>query len=387
MARAIGVTPPLVLPVPPEKYDVQDQRELRQLLQKQSVLIPDFSAIASIPTPVTALGGVTGAADTVPYFTGLSTMALAALTPYARTVLACASAAALKTVIGAIVEADMSLSDVTTLNVATTRHGFAPKLPNDATKYLDGTGNYTVPVASAVLPSFPAISNLELRLSAQLSTIAYGSDGLVTSVSDLSGNGRTATNGSSGGKPRYFPKRFANGRPCFWFDGNNFQHLVVTMPNIATPCCVVIVVEELAVGTGDGNLYRDQTARAVGFLQSGNTWSIFGTSGSAVASSALWNQNHDRVPTNGPSALPAVRIDQYDGANSLISNNGTEVTGTIGGTGTFIGGTLNIGNGATTVTTAAKFLMYEFLIFSKALSPTERAQINAYYRDACVIPM
>jgi len=42
-------------------------------------------------------------------------------------------------------EADIDLSDVLTNNVSSTRHGFAPKLPNDATKYLDGTGAYSVP--------------------------------------------------------------------------------------------------------------------------------------------------------------------------------------------------------------------------------------------------
>lgn len=42
-------------------------------------------------------------------------------------------------------DADLVLSDVLTNNVSTTKHGFAPKLPNDATKYLDGTGAYSVP--------------------------------------------------------------------------------------------------------------------------------------------------------------------------------------------------------------------------------------------------
>jgi hypothetical protein len=42
-------------------------------------------------------------------------------------------------------DSDLSTSDITTNNVTTSKHGFTPKLPNDATKYLDGTGNYTVP--------------------------------------------------------------------------------------------------------------------------------------------------------------------------------------------------------------------------------------------------
>lgn len=44
-----------------------------------------------------------------------------------------------------IPETGLSFSDVTTNNVSTTKHGFAPKAPNDATKYLDGTGAYSVP--------------------------------------------------------------------------------------------------------------------------------------------------------------------------------------------------------------------------------------------------
>ena len=45
----------------------------------------------------------------------------------------------------AVVEGDLSLSAITTGNVNTSRHGFAPILPNDATKYLDGMGAYTSP--------------------------------------------------------------------------------------------------------------------------------------------------------------------------------------------------------------------------------------------------
>lgn len=44
-----------------------------------------------------------------------------------------------------ITERQLSLSDVTTNNVSTSAHGLAPKAPNDATKYLDGTGNYSTP--------------------------------------------------------------------------------------------------------------------------------------------------------------------------------------------------------------------------------------------------
>lgn len=42
-------------------------------------------------------------------------------------------------------DSDLLLSDITTNNVSITKHGFAPKAPNDATKYLDGTGSYSTP--------------------------------------------------------------------------------------------------------------------------------------------------------------------------------------------------------------------------------------------------
>jgi hypothetical protein len=44
-----------------------------------------------------------------------------------------------------ISDATISTTDITTNNVSTTKHGFAPKLPNDSTKYLNGAGAYTVP--------------------------------------------------------------------------------------------------------------------------------------------------------------------------------------------------------------------------------------------------
>ena len=50
---------------------------------------------------------------------------------------------------GTLDEDALALTNVTTNNVSITKHGFAPIAPNDATKFLDGTGAYTVPVVSA----------------------------------------------------------------------------------------------------------------------------------------------------------------------------------------------------------------------------------------------
>ncbi len=59
-----------------------------------------------------------------------------------------------KTIVGSsntisgITESMLSLSDLTTLDVSITKHGFAPRAPNDATKFLDGTGAWTAPAAA-----------------------------------------------------------------------------------------------------------------------------------------------------------------------------------------------------------------------------------------------
>lgn len=46
------------------------------------------------------------------------------------------------------VEADLVLADNTTNNASTSKHGFAPKLTGDATKYLDSNGGWSIPSAS-----------------------------------------------------------------------------------------------------------------------------------------------------------------------------------------------------------------------------------------------
>lgn len=47
-------------------------------------------------------------------------------------------------------EVDLSLSDVTTADVSTSKHGFTPKAPNDTSKYLRGDGTWAALSGSAV---------------------------------------------------------------------------------------------------------------------------------------------------------------------------------------------------------------------------------------------
>lgn len=49
---------------------------------------------------------------------------------------------------GQLTDANLSTSDITTNDVSTSKHGFAPKAPNDTTKFLRGDGTWAAPAAS-----------------------------------------------------------------------------------------------------------------------------------------------------------------------------------------------------------------------------------------------
>lgn len=70
-------------------------------------------------------------------------------------------------------DADLLVTDTVGNNVTTSAHGFAPKLPNDAAKYLDGTGHYTSPSA--------------------FTTIDFSGDGVVLSNTPSAGPHMAAT--------------------------------------------------------------------------------------------------------------------------------------------------------------------------------------------------
>ena len=57
-----------------------------------------------------------------------------------------------------VTDANLTTTDITTNNVSTSKHGFAPKAPNDSTKFLDGTGAWSTP-ASGGLTQFTEAAN------------------------------------------------------------------------------------------------------------------------------------------------------------------------------------------------------------------------------------
>jgi hypothetical protein len=80
-----------------------------------------------------------------PLDSDLTSIAALATTTYGRSLLVLANQAALIAEALPAIDATGAATDITTRNVSTSAHGLTPKLPNDATKYLDGTGAYSVP--------------------------------------------------------------------------------------------------------------------------------------------------------------------------------------------------------------------------------------------------
>ena len=118
---------------------------------------------ASDQTCTPAVGSITGFATGIATFlatptsanlaaavtdeTGTGALVFANTPTFVTPVLGTPSSGTLTNCTG-LPEGGLSMTDITTNNVSTTKHGFAPKAPNDATKFLDGTGVYSTPAGS-----------------------------------------------------------------------------------------------------------------------------------------------------------------------------------------------------------------------------------------------
>ncbi len=95
---------------------------------------------------------------------------------------------------GQIDEDALALTNVTTNNVSTSNHGFAPILPNDATKFLDGTGNYTIPATSGGAIALPVVTWAAVNANSSTSLVVTTSTPTVgkTLIALVRGRGRAA---------------------------------------------------------------------------------------------------------------------------------------------------------------------------------------------------
>lgn len=100
----------------------------------------------------------------------------------------------------AVTDAQLSTSDITTNNVSTSKHGFAPKLPNDATKYLDGTGAYSVPAGGGGSGALTLVEHKTVTSNSTTVTFSTGIDGNTDGIYRLIWKIKNV----SGATPNYF---------------------------------------------------------------------------------------------------------------------------------------------------------------------------------------
>lgn len=243
--------------------------------------------------------------------------------------------------------------------------------------------------------AFPTIASMEFRFSAALSRMDLV-DGRVAKWYDISGNNNhTNTQATVGRRPWFMKGRFNSHFPCLYFSGSATSALVtaLTIPisapflQSASPYSFVFVFQDYTGGTASFHLVRGANVQAVSFRDpagAGN-WSMY--DGTIASSAALYAQNIAAPLVDGETAHPAVRIDVYNGAASVLSNNGVEV---VVNPNTGVGGgmTSPISLGCEIVAgvhqQAARMKLYEVVGFRKALTLAERQAINAYYADPLV---
>lgn len=123
---------------------------------------------------------------------------------------------------GLIPEGALSLSDVATNDVSTSRHGFAPKAPNDTTKFLRGDGTWAVPSASSssgwtddgtAVRLTTSTDNVGIGTSAPTTrlTVTDGATPYAAGTTDLMQLKRNTTNGTANGGTSILFANVSNG--------------------------------------------------------------------------------------------------------------------------------------------------------------------------------
>jgi hypothetical protein len=104
-------------------------------------------------------------------------------------------------------DSDLSTSDITTNDVTTSKHGFAPKAPNDTTKFLRGDGSWAVPGSGGGLVQYSQAK----RTSGNVTTTS-------TSFTDLTSMSVTLTTGARRCLINFICSCFQNGPNTMYFD-------------------------------------------------------------------------------------------------------------------------------------------------------------------------
>ena len=222
--------------------------------------------------------------------------------------------------------------------------------------------NFTRSSAQAVAFSPSSLSGLQFWVDfSDLSTIT-SSGGLVSQVTDKSGNGRDISQPTSSNRPAIGAST-KNGMDVLTFDGSdNLKSAVWTQPQPVTMFAVVRNSENS--GTNRQIIGNTNSISPV-FYKSGNVWRLY--SGAEVASSvSVDNSWHylSGVVNSGSSVL------RLDGTQIVAGNTGSNFWNN---SSIAIGNSPDAGNGFGWIGDIA-----EIFIYSRVLSTSEITQVESY---------
>jgi hypothetical protein len=84
-------------------------------------------------------------------------------------------------------DSDLATTDITTNNVTTAKHGFVPKAPNDTTKYLCGDANWVAPAVARAWVNFNGTGTVAIRAGGNVTSITDNGTGdyTITFTADM----------------------------------------------------------------------------------------------------------------------------------------------------------------------------------------------------------
>ncbi len=164
-------------------------------------------------------------------------------------------------------------SDITTNNVSSSKHGLCPKLPADATKYLDGTGAYSVPAGGG-----GGVTVLAYQAFTSIVTLTSTTEATGTTVV-------TAPSFSANGSTLVCVEFF-----CCSVDQVSANSTVVSLFEGSTQLTRLAYLAGIGVGTGEVPVFAryfytptnaSHTLVITGFCGSGTARCIAGSGGTA----------------------------------------------------------------------------------------------------------
>ena len=150
-----------------------------------------------------------------------------------------------------VTDANMTTSDITTNDVSTAKHGFAPKAPNDTTKFLRGDGTWAVPASGSTTIPQTDILYVDAILGANDTSAGRGNiDKPYATVEYLLANntntGTVTGNTTSGSATISSVSDTTNIKVGQYITGTNIPYNSVVVSKTSN----TIVISKTATGTG-----------------------------------------------------------------------------------------------------------------------------------------